>query len=181
MIIVEGCELSGRQSAARKIATYFGFEVASAPLIAGRENQFHRWLPMIKPNIVYAGFHLQQIVKDSTKLDPFFYTALDRMLLKRGAVIVVLSATEDVIRQRFHATERTDDLDRILYENQMYSEAATTMNLLDKYFPFVHVNIHSEHIEHIIEKDEIVGLEHLHNHLKAIAMFLATTREVNVR
>lgn len=193
MIIVEGADLTGKTTFARKLAQALGFDYAHLsrlpPLFDKQFNHYLDYLPLIKPNVVWDRFHMSEVAysyarnedPSTWKIKPSYYYALDRMLLKRATIIIVVTAEREVIAERFFRAARSEmySLEQIQRANEAYCQMMSGA-LFHDFLPFKHIHVHQLEADRFIDDELIEGVVHMQQALMSIASFLKSTEEIRI-
>lgn len=127
MIIVEGPDLVGKTSVCQKLVKRLqsrGVIYAHFSRLPLSFDRYWGYQRRASRNIIQDRFHMSEPIyaamrKDYTALDPEKYRMVDGMLRQLGAVHVVITATNDLIKSRW-GREEMYDIEQVFEVNSMF-------------------------------------------------------------
>ena len=139
MLIIEGADLVGKTTLAKKLTSKLNdlgwphvYQHLSRLPHEWRQDAVRNYARLCSPYTVRDRFHVSEPVyaearEEEPMLNPLSYRNVDRIVQANGGYIIVITAAEDLIRERYaRLGDRQEmyDLEKILAVNDAYYQLA---------------------------------------------------------
>lgn len=180
MIIVEGSEFSGATQLSKVIAMRLGYNLVQTEPCPISRTPLEHYSQQFHPRTVYRSFHMRDLVEDNKQMKECFYFALDRMILKRAGIIIVCSATDEVIAARHAETESLVMLGSEQIKNKAYRQIGQERSF-GLYLPFVTIHMEALELTSSYTDNLLDMIATLQGSMQNMWSYLRTTDDICIR